>query len=113
MNSLKSQVVLANKFLDHATSKGSNLISYDELKALEALVVFAQVNIAQAGGDLDIDRNCLINEQNEQVGPERQNVRWLGPSIKEQPSVSRCTKCGVSQTIGEKHVGGWLSQSAR
>ena len=65
MTSLKEQVTLANQWLDNATSKGSNLISADELKAIESLVEFAQVNIAKAGRDIWIETNEIIDDKKE------------------------------------------------
>jgi hypothetical protein len=62
MVSLKEQVTLANHWLDGATSKGSNLIRADELKAIELLVEHAQVAIAKSGHDIDVSTDEIIKE---------------------------------------------------
>jgi hypothetical protein len=60
MESLKKQVTLVNGWLDNATSKGSNLISADELKAIEALVEHAEVAIGKAGHDINVRTDEII-----------------------------------------------------
>ena len=70
MTSLMKQVTLVNHWLDNATSKGSNLIRADELRAIEYLVEFSQVSIAKAGGDIVVETNEMFPTSVQSVGPE-------------------------------------------